>query len=122
MSTETVRIIVHKGKEILVIDYSGLRGMKMIEQFERAKSLVVDEQKPFPILNIFDDNTFVSPDFMRHVEKNVPQLDKFISKQAIIGISFVQGWILKGMNSWAKTRIQQFKTFDEATDYLVSDE
>ncbi len=122
MSTETVRIIVHKGKEILVIDYSGLRGTKMIEHFERARSLVADEQRPFPILNIFDDNTFVSSDFMRHVEKNVPELDSLISKQAIIGISFVQGWILKGMNLWAKTKIQQFKTFEEAVDYLVTGE
>jgi hypothetical protein len=116
---DSVRLMRYKDREILVIDYSGCKGEKMIGQFDRAKTLVLAENRSFPILSIFDNRTFVSPEFMRHVEKNVPELESFIDKQAIVGISLVQGWILKGMNLWYKTQVHPFNTTEEALEYLV---
>ena len=117
---DSVRLMQYKDKEILVVDYSGCKGKKMIEQFDRAKALALVEKRSFPILNIFDNKTFVSPEFMRHVEKNVPELESHIAKQAIVGISAVQEWILKGMNLWYKTQVQPFNTTEEALEYLVT--
>jgi hypothetical protein len=118
---ESVRLIRHKDRDILVIDYSGCKGDRLIEMFERAKILVLAEQRSFPVLNIFDNKTFISSEFMRHVEKNVPELDSFIARQAIVGISLVQEWILKGMNLWYKRQVHAFNSIDEALDYLVSE-
>jgi hypothetical protein len=117
---DSVRLMRYKDKEILVIDYSGCKGDQMIAQADRAKALLLTENRSFPILSIFDNKTFVSPEFMRHIEKIVPELESFIEKQAIVGISLVQGWILKGMNMWYKTQVQPFNTTEEALEYLVS--
>jgi hypothetical protein len=116
---DSVRLMRYKDREILVIDYSGCKGEKMIGQVDRAKALLLSENRSFPILSIFDNKTFVSPEFMRHIEKNVPELETFIEKQAIVGISTVQEWILKGMNLWYKAQVQPFNTAEEALEYLV---
>jgi hypothetical protein len=116
---DSIRLMRYKDREILVIDYSGCKGEKMMGQVDRAKALLLSENRSFPILSIFDNKTFVSPEFMRHIEKNVPELESFIEKQAIVGISTVQEWILKGMNLWYKAQVQPFNTTEEALEYLV---
>jgi hypothetical protein len=116
---DSVRIIQHKGKEVLILDYSGCLGARMIERFDKAKAIVLSEGRSFPVLSVFNEKTFVSPEFMRHVERNLPELEALISKQAIVGLSTVQGWILKGVNLWYKRQIHQFDTVDAALDYLI---
>jgi hypothetical protein len=116
---ESVRKIQHKDKVVLIVDYSGRRGMGMIEIFDRAKSLILEENKHFVILNIFNSKTFVSPDFMRHIQQNLSEVERLIDKQAIIGLSAIQVWILKGMNLWYSTKIYEFNSQDDALDFLT---
>ena len=118
---DNVRIIQHNEKDVLILDYSGCIGERMIEHFDRAKAMVLQEGRSFPVLSIFNEKTFVSGRFMRHVEANLPDLEPFISKQAIVGLSTVQGWILKGVNLWYKQQIHQFDTVEEALEYLTAD-
>ena len=84
---EKVTKIEHRNKEIVVLDYANCRGDMMIDVFETAKSLNANENKAALILNVFNDKTYISPQFMRHVEQNVPLLDNLISKQAIISLT-----------------------------------
>ena len=118
---EKVRKIRHKDKEVLVVDFSDCRGEKMIELFDRAKLLMLTENKHFVILNIFNNKTFIPPNFIRHIEQNIGGVDELIDKQAIIGLSTIQEWILKGMNLWYHKTIKNFDSLDKALDYLTID-
>src|SRR6187402_2492914 len=95
-----VRKMIFNGKEILVLDYSGCSGEMLIAVFDEAKEIVLAENKLCVLFNIFDNNTFISPAFMRHVETHIAEVDELIDRQAIIGLSKIQEWILKGMNLW----------------------
>lgn len=118
---EKVRKIHHKDKEVLVVDFSDCKGDNMIEIFDRAKSLILAENKHFVILNIFNNKTYISPNFMRHIEQNLGEAEGLIDKQAIVGVSTIQEWILKGMNLWYDKGIKQFDSLDEALEFLTMD-
>jgi len=117
---EKIWKIVHKGKEISVLDYSGCKPDKMIKLFMERKRLVQAENKPVLVLSIFKDN-YVTPEFMRVVEKGVQEIESLIERNAIIGLSEIQKWILKGMNLWYKKQVHHFDSYDEALDFLVGD-
>ncbi len=116
---ERVRKIFHKHKEILIVDYSDCKGDDTIDVFEHAKQLILSENKKHLVLTIFNKKTIVSPNFLRHVERELFKVDDFIDRQAIIGISNVQGWILKGVNLWYRRQIYAFNSFEEAVEFLV---
>lgn len=118
---ERVRKINHKGKEILVVDYSDQRGDSMIESFEKAKSLALGENKQIVVLSILNNKTFVNSNFMKHIRQRLPEVESLIDKQAVIGLSAIQEWILKGMNLWYGRKVHNFDSLDEALDFLVMD-
>lgn len=119
---ETVRKLHHQGKEILVIDYSDQRGHQLIETFERAKSLALTENKQVVVLSIFNHKTFVNSHFMQHLRHHLPKVDRIIRKQAVVGLSITQEWILKGLNLWYERNVYSFASVDEALHFLVTDD
>lgn len=116
-----VKKIQHKGKEILQVDYSNCRGDEMIAVFEQARAIVLAEQGQFLILSVFNERSFLSSAFMKHVEREIPLVDMYLSKQAVTGLSSIQQWILKGLNMWYKRQVHSFDHVDQAMDFLVSD-
>lgn len=116
---ERVRKIYYKDKEILIVDYSNCKGDDTINVFEQAKQLILSENKKHLTLTIFNKKTLVSPNFLRHVERELFKVDEFVDRQAIIGISNVQEWILKGVNLWYKRQIHAFNSYEEAVEFLV---
>jgi hypothetical protein len=112
--------IQHNGKEVLILDYSGLRELEMISLLDAAISLVLKNNKPVLVLSILKKN-YITPVFMRHFEKHMPSVEGFSEKNAITGLSQVQLWILKAVNLWYKKEIHHFDTVEEAQDYLVRD-
>lgn len=116
---EKVRKIIYNDTKILILDYSDSKGKELIEIFNIARELVLAEAKPVLVLNILNSKTFLNSDFIRHVEREVKALDNMIDKQAVIGISRIQDWILKGINLWYKTQIKKCDNMDEALKYLV---
>lgn len=115
---EAVRKIVRNNKEILILDYTGIKADKMVEIFDRAKQLILSENKPVLVVSIFCNN-YVTPNFMRHVEKEVKDVESLIDRNSIIGLSEVQKWIVKGMNLWYKRQLYCFASLDEALEFLV---
>lgn len=118
---ERVRKTYYKEKEILILDYSECKGDGMIKVYEQAKQLVLNEKKRFLILSIFSSKTFVSPEYLRHIEKDILKVDEFIEKQAVIGLSQTQIWILKGINLWYRKKIYSYNSLDEALEFLIKE-
>jgi hypothetical protein len=121
VSTEKVKKISLKGKEIVVVDYSGSKAVQMIEIFNVAKRLVLADNKQVLVLSKFNKN-YITPAFMKHVQSEMKELERFIDKIVIVGLSSIQKWIFLGMKLWYKRELQKFDTYEEALEYLVADD
>ncbi|MBX2900277.1 MAG: hypothetical protein KF775_11535 [Cyclobacteriaceae bacterium] len=119
MDLKGVRKIIHRNREIIVIDYSGYSGGVLIEILNEAQSLILSEKKKCAVLSIANNKTFASSPFIRHLENIFPNVAPLIEKQAIIGITPVQAWIVKGINLWANPKLCVFDSMDIALDYLT---
>lgn len=117
---ERLKKIVHKNKEVLIIDYSNCKEQGMIELATAARELVLKEDKNVLLLSILNDKTYVTPKFVRHVEKELRAAESLIVRNAVAGISNVQLWIVKGINLWYKNKMHAFDSVDDALDFLVS--
>ena len=119
--TERLKKIIHKNKEVLVLDYSDYKEDGMIELLVAAKDLILHERKNVLVLSILNKKNYVSPKFMRTIEREMGQVEHLILKNAVTGISDVQSWIVKGMNLWYRRQLYAFDSVDKALDFLVSD-
>jgi len=113
-------IVRHKEKEILVIDYSDAKPAQMIELVERAMQLIADNgMENVLLLTILNERNYVTPAFMRKMEGAIRQTDSAVIRIAVVGLSSVQKWILKGVNLWDAKGLKEYETIEEAKDYLV---
>lgn len=93
----------------------------MIEVYEAAKNLAITQSRTFPVLNIFNSKTIVTPVFLRFIEGDFSSVEHLVEKQAIIGLSTIQKWIVIGYNKWSKRPIVSCNTYEEALKFLVDD-
>lgn len=116
--------IEHKGRKILLIDYTGIKMEKeMIANLNRAIPLIND-LTPGNNLYIMSDLTgcYTTPGFIdsaKKVEKEV--LSQYKVKWSIVGISGAKAILLKGFNLVSKTKLEPFNTREQALEYLCKD-
>lgn len=116
-----VSYIQVSGKEVLVVDYSGCKTEQMLQLFNQAKLEVIKKGEPCRILTDFS-NTYITPEFLRHAEKEMVGIKHLIIKNAFIGMSRPKRMILKGFALlMRKPDFVAFDTEKEALDYLVED-
>ncbi|MFZ6012912.1 MAG: hypothetical protein ACOYXT_21390 [Bacteroidota bacterium] len=115
----SARIENHFGKRILVVDFSGKRGSELIEVFRLAKKVISNEPIPLGVLNVFDGDSILSAEFMECIKKEVTDVDRFIERQAIVGLSDVQQWILKEFNLHYPRQISAFDSISDAIRFLT---
>ncbi len=115
---ERVYIINHNDKEILVLNYSELKEGGMIAVLDSSIEFALKRNKKTLALSILKDN-YITPTFMRHFEKQIVRIDHLADRNAIVGLSQIQLWILKAVNLWYKKQIHHFSTIDEALDFLT---
>jgi hypothetical protein len=119
--TDRLKKIIHKDKEVLVLDYSDCKEDGMIELLLAARELIQRERKNVLVLSIFNKNNYASPKFMRTTEKEIKQVEHLILKNAITGISDVQRWLVRGINLWYRRQLHVFDSIDGALDFLAAD-
>lgn len=106
---------------MFVIDYSNSPESRMIADVSELKAIILNEQKQVLILSIFNTNSFATPKYVRHVESEIREVEDLIGKQAVVGLTDVKTWILKGVNLWVKKKIHPFNSIDQALDYLTKE-
>lgn len=116
-----VRKMTYRNKEILIIDYSNGNEAEMIAAATEVKELILTENKLVLTLSIFNERSYATPKFMRHVETVIMEFGNLTSKNAAIGLSKPKIMILDGLNLLLKKSIISFGSIDEALDFLVSD-
>lgn len=107
---DRLKMVLHKGKEIVMLDYSDLKEEEMIQLLSYARDRILEEGKLVLVGSIFNQKNFVTPKYMRFTESVLKETERLIVKNSITGISQMQIWILKGINMWYSRKIQVFNT------------
>lgn len=75
---------------------------------------------PKLILNSFK-NTFSTPAFLRHMERESVEIKPFIARNALVCLNKPKMMILKGFNLLLATNFRAFSTEYEAVQYLIEE-
>lgn len=113
--------MIYDNREILIIDHSNCKESEMIERLGELAKLIQRENKPILLLAIFNEKSYATPRFMREAEKESKAYLHLIDKQAVMGVSGVKKWILKGYNLLFNRDIRNFDTIDDAIKFLVDE-
>lgn len=115
-----IRKINVQGRVILCIDYTGLREAGMIALGSEATRAILAETEPQRILTCFS-NTYVTPAFVRHMERQAELVRQLILRNALLGLNRPKMMILKGFNLVARTDFKPFASEAEALAYLLGE-
>jgi hypothetical protein len=127
MEKERVNWITHKGKQILYIDYTGLKTPKdtdiILKTIEAAKKIVENSQENLLFLsNATDASTNIEVmNELKQFAAYCKQKD-IVKKECIIGIAGLKKVLLNAVNTFAKSSLKTFETLEEAKDWLISEE
>jgi hypothetical protein len=114
------RLIIeeHKGKQIIVVNYNGLKEKEMIELIKKHLELTLVTKLSF--LADFT-NCYVTHQYMVHARQFVEATIKIVEKGALLGIDPIKSGILKGLIYTYDVNFQAFETMDKAIDFLTSE-
>jgi hypothetical protein len=118
---EGIRKVTVENREIFVVDYSGCTESEMIKRASRLTETLIRENKKCLILSVFDDKSYATPQYMRHVEKLAKENIHFIGKMAMTGLSDTKKLLLKGFNFFLRKNYQAFDTEEAAIRYLLDE-
>jgi hypothetical protein len=120
LSNERMRRINYKGKDIFLMDYSGLKEAEMIALTNQHTQVVVTEGKESYFIANYED-TYGTPDYMKAAHAFTKATKPFISKGAFLGIRGPKVALLKGVTFFLQVNFKAFQTEQEALDFLVSE-
>lgn len=118
-SAERMRRMDYKGKEIYLMDYSGLKEAEMIALTNlHATTVVAEGKKCYFIANY--DNTYGTANYMKAAHAFTQATKSFIPKGAFLGISGPKVALLKGVTYFLNVNFKAFESEQEALDFLAS--
>jgi len=118
---DRVKIIRYKNNNILKIDYSNCNEKEMMDIVNHTRDIILVTNEKILALSIFNDKNYGTPNFIRHLERELPKYDHLIKKQAVTGLNNIQIWILKGINLWTKSKLYHFDSTNDAMGFLVKE-
>jgi hypothetical protein len=121
VSSTRIQFVVHKGKRILVVDFSRCSATEVAE-VARAVPEVVTAQPRDSVL-ILADYTGASLDHeAMQVLKETAVFDKpYVKKSAWIGVENLPPVFADAMKNFSRREFPAFKTRQEALEWLAAD-
>ncbi|WP_420583341.1 hypothetical protein [Reichenbachiella sp.] len=116
-----VKLLVHKGKQVVLIDYTNCENTEeMLAVLKESEEVV--GSIPGKSLHLIDvTNIPGSRKYMDAAKKSGEKLFNHKSvKAAIVGVVGIKKVLLMGYNKITPNKLIPFSTRDEALDYLVS--
>ena len=118
-STDRMRRIDYKGREIFLMDYSGLKEAEMIALTNQHANTVVAEGKKSYFIAYYE-NTYGTANYMKAAHAFTQATKPFIPKGAFLGIHGPKVALLKGVTYFLNVNFRAFGSEQEALDFLSS--
>jgi hypothetical protein len=118
---ERIRFIEHKGKQILLVDFSNADAREMLLVLEELR--VTAAQYPRESLVTLGDYTGATVDHAVATKiKEVLTLDRpFVTKTAWVGTESIPHAFMENFQSFSQRAIATFKTREEAMNWLAGE-
>ncbi|MCA4894814.1 MAG: hypothetical protein ING84_07420 [Cytophagales bacterium] len=117
IGNDRLSIEVHHGKQIIMVDYKGLKENEMIELIHANFELVIQTKTRLILADY--RNCYVTPAFVAEAKKFTEATMQHIDKVALLGIDSVKSWILKGILLTYPVNFKPFHTKEEASQFLT---
>jgi hypothetical protein len=120
MSTERLRRISFKGKEIIYADYSNCKEAEMISITQQHRDLILEEKTE----SLFVANyvgTYGTPAYMKAAQDFTLQTKPYVKRGAFLGITGPKVFLLKGIIFFLDVNFKAFDTEAEALEFLIAD-
>ncbi len=118
---DRIHFVEHKGKQILLIDFSGATASQMLLLLELVRMTVAQHARE-SLLTLGD---FTGAQVNRTVATNIKEvltLDRpFVKKTAWVGTENIPRAFLENFHNFSQRDIVTFKTREEAMDWLVEE-
>ena len=120
-STNRIRWIKHKEKQILYFDYSNLVTTDdLLTIIQKTNDFIKkqDENNLLLLVDVrnSDANEKIAIDALKN---NALIVKPFVKKSAVVGVTNMQEIILTVVNMFSSLGIKPFDTIDEAIDWLI---
>ena len=118
---DRIHFVEHKGKQILILDYSNATALQMQLLLEQVRITVAQHSRE-SLLTLAD---FTGAEVDRTVAtriKEVLTLDRpFVKKTAWVGAENIPHAFMEGFHTFSQRDIATFNTREEAMDWLVGE-
>jgi hypothetical protein len=112
--------ITHQGKEILLVDFTSLKGDQFIQAVGEAKKFLMNTGKK-DLLVLYDvSHSRVSPEAVDTLKEAAKATHPFIKRRAVVGITGLQRVFLNAVNVFTGEDIKPFDNIEQAKDWLAS--
>lgn len=109
----------YKGREIIYVDYRGLKEEGMIATATDLREWLLKENKDhLRLINITD--CYATPKFTTYIRALGRETQAIPFRGAIVGITGAKRVLLMGYNRLLGGKLKPFDSEDEALEYLVS--
>ena len=116
--------IIHKGKEIIYIDY---RNLKDADEYEKKVEVTIERTKFYKENNINNllvltdlTGSIISGDVPKYLKKSTRIGRPYVKKSAVIGIVGAKKVFLNIVNVFSGYQTKAFLTIEDAKEWLVS--
>ena len=117
---ERVRFIQHKGKEILLLDFSECKPEESYQVIEKAKALI--STRPQQSLLTLTDVTNIRFDniLAERMKEFTAHNKPFVKAAAVVGVTGLKKILFEAVMIFSKRKLHAFETHDQAKEWLVS--
>ena len=117
---DRITFITHDNKEILLLDFSGLKATDAIALIEPAKR-VISSKPQNSILTLTDVTELRFNDDLSQKMKDFTTHNKpYVRAAAVVGITGLREVIFNAVIAFSKRKISTFDTRDDAKKWLVA--
>ncbi len=112
-------IINHKGKEILYVDYRGMKENEILEEMDKATDFALKENRPMLRLSNMTD-VFAVSTVVDKAKESGKRTKHLTIKRAAVGITGAKKVLFNAFNRVSGNNARAFDDVEEAKDWLVS--
>jgi len=119
---QRVRLITHKGKDILFADYSGLNGsdyLSVLELTMEKYRKLIPPKKKSGLLLIDNTNSSLGDEQLVQLKQNINKLKDHVIGIAALGLDGLKKYFFDVLKSKYISNIKGFESAEDAKDWLV---
>ncbi|MBN1313665.1 MAG: hypothetical protein JXB30_19840 [Anaerolineae bacterium] len=117
---QRVRFVEHKGKKILLEDFSGITDDDtLISLINEALEMVRSQPKNSVLVLVDLTNARLTPKVYQVSKAATEENSPYIKATTIVGVSGIMDILSKAVSAFARRELTSFSTREEAMDWLV---